>query len=156
MRTRCKRKIRDGEDCAKSQVLSHDQLALSLRLFEASCQILEHSFGQVKVRQFIGLQEDGEANIDEVSGEREEALQIDRSPDKELKERKDSGPRFSLAGPRCRAAAEPLSPIVSRRTHTPSTRCKSRPGCPAHGLSPASRYGSACRTWGNPCSWWCP
>jgi hypothetical protein len=36
-----------------------------------------------------------QANIDEVSGKREEALQIYRSLDKQLRERKDSGPRIS-------------------------------------------------------------
>jgi hypothetical protein len=36
-----------------------------------------------------------QANIDEVSGKREEALQIYRSLDQELKQRKDSGPRIA-------------------------------------------------------------
>lgn len=47
-----------------------------------------------------------QANIDEVSGKREEALQIYRSLDKELKQRKDSGPRVSQ---RVRDAVQRLS-----------------------------------------------
>jgi tetratricopeptide (TPR) repeat protein len=47
-----------------------------------------------------------QANIDEVSGKREEALQIYRSLDKELKQRKDSGPRISQ---RVRDAVQRLS-----------------------------------------------
>ena len=47
-----------------------------------------------------------QANIDEVSGKREEALQIYRSLDQELKQRKDSGPRISQ---RVRDAVQRLS-----------------------------------------------
>jgi hypothetical protein len=47
-----------------------------------------------------------QANIDEVSGKRGEALQIYRSLDQELKQRKDSGPRISQ---RVRDAVQRLS-----------------------------------------------
>ena len=47
-----------------------------------------------------------QANIDEVSGKREEALQIYRSLDHELKQREDSGPRVSQ---RVRDAVQRLS-----------------------------------------------
>ncbi|HWZ78889.1 MAG TPA: hypothetical protein VNX87_20265 [Candidatus Sulfotelmatobacter sp.] len=47
-----------------------------------------------------------QASIDEVSGKREDALQIYRSLDQELKQRKDSGPRISQ---RVRDAVQRLS-----------------------------------------------
>jgi hypothetical protein len=47
-----------------------------------------------------------QANIDEVNGKRQEAFQIYRSLDQELKQRKDSGPRISQ---RVRDAVQRLS-----------------------------------------------
>jgi hypothetical protein len=47
-----------------------------------------------------------QANIDEVSGKREEALEIYRSLDQELRQRKDSAPRISQ---RVRDAVQRLS-----------------------------------------------